>query len=304
MSSHSAAMSLLTKGAATSTLYKTFAIAGVGNVGKFIAEEFLERKAAGDATQVVILTRKEADNSALAELASRGATIKEVDYDSVDSIAAALSSIDVVICTFGYAAVFQPQFNLAAASKKAGAKLYVPSQFGLPGRAGIPSDDDLKTHLNGVPVSNFLVGTIADILVKYADYGGLVLEKGEVIIPGDGTARISFTDRRDVARYVGYVLTKLPPSKLRGRDFHIEGQRVALNDVIKEYQERSGKTLKVTYIPVEELQSNIEKNAMDILSVIRLLWASGKGVVGEEKEVDNGLFKEWNPKSVVDIALS
>ena len=60
---------------------------------------------------------------------------------------------------------------------------------------------------------------------KCSDYANLILEKGEATIPGDGTALISFTDRRDVARYVAYVLTTLPPTRLANREFRIEGQR-------------------------------------------------------------------------------
>jgi len=46
------------------------------------------------------------------------------------------------------------------------------------------------------------------------------------VIPGDGNALISFTDRRDVGRYVAYVLTMLPQKSLGNREFRIEGQRV------------------------------------------------------------------------------
>ena len=40
------------------SIYKKFAIAGVGNVGKFIAEELVSQLAAGRADEVVLLTRE------------------------------------------------------------------------------------------------------------------------------------------------------------------------------------------------------------------------------------------------------
>jgi hypothetical protein len=38
--------------------YKNFAIAGVGNVGMFIAQELLKQKTAGKANEITILTHK------------------------------------------------------------------------------------------------------------------------------------------------------------------------------------------------------------------------------------------------------
>lgn len=40
------------------SIYRKFAIAGVGNVGKFIAEELVNQLTAGKADEVVLLTRE------------------------------------------------------------------------------------------------------------------------------------------------------------------------------------------------------------------------------------------------------
>ena len=61
--------------------------------------------------------------------------------------------------------------------------------------------------------------------------------------------------------------------------------------------------MKVTYLPTEDLENALKKNSNDILSVIRLAWATGKGIVGEESELANSEFPEWKPKSVIDILL-
>ena len=37
--------------------YKSFAIAGLGNIGVFLAEEFLKAKQAGTVSELVLLTR-------------------------------------------------------------------------------------------------------------------------------------------------------------------------------------------------------------------------------------------------------
>ena len=108
------------------------------------------------------------NNEAVTELSSRGAKVVAVDYDSVSALASSLTGVDVVISALGYAAIFAQQLNLAAASKIANVDLFIPSQYGLPGRAGIPSEKELKEKLDGVGMSVFLDGALADILFKYA----------------------------------------------------------------------------------------------------------------------------------------
>ena len=51
----------------------------------------------------------------------------------------------------------------------------------------------------------------------------LDVTSGKVIIGGDGNKPISFTSRPDIARYVSYVLTHLPPDQLKNRAFTIAG---------------------------------------------------------------------------------
>ena len=194
---------------------------------------------------------QESNNAAIEALAARGAKIAGVDYDSVSNLALALTNVDVVVSALGYAAIFAQQLNLASASKLANVKLFVSSQYGLPDRTGIPSEEALRDKLEDVALSSFFVGVFTDSLFKYAyvscyptvamsksewcaytcilhpcrAFAGLILERGEAMVPGDGTPAISFTDRRDVGRYVAYVLTTLRPSNLVNRQFRIEGQR-------------------------------------------------------------------------------
>ena len=50
----------------------------------------------------------------------------------------------------------------------ANVRLFIASQFGLPGRTGIPSDSELKEKLGEIEMSVFLDGAFADVLFKYA----------------------------------------------------------------------------------------------------------------------------------------
>lgn len=77
-----------------------------------------------------------------------------------------------------------------------------------------------------------------------------------------------------------------------------------MNDIIGGYESRTGKAIKVTYLPTKDLEKAVAENEHDMLSSIRLLLATGKGVVGAEAEVDNHEFPDWNPTKVIDVLLS
>lgn len=79
----------------------------------------------------------------------------------------------------------------------------------------------------------------------------------------------------------------------------------SLNAIVEEYEARTGKEINVTFLPIEELEENLRKDPNDWASRLRLTWAKGEGLVnfGEDCDVDNFEYPEWNPKSVVDIIL-
>ena len=52
---------------------------------------------------------------------------------------------------------------------------------------------------------------------------GLDFAEGKVSVGGDGSKRIPFTSRHDIARYISYVLTHLPADQLKNRSFTMAG---------------------------------------------------------------------------------
>jgi hypothetical protein len=58
---------------------------------------------------------------------------------------------------------------------------------------------------------------------KVQRFLNLDVTSGKVSAGGDGNKQISFTSRPDIARYLSYVLTHLPPDQLSNRSFTIAG---------------------------------------------------------------------------------
>jgi hypothetical protein len=168
--------------------------------------------------------------------------VTQVDYSDKESIKIALAGIDVVISTISPVALGL-QLGIAEASKEAGVKLFVPSEFGGPtegvkeGLFGTKSrvQDQLKSM--GIPYALFYTGPHVDRLWgPYAVYiarltfdlplyrfANLDLRSGQVSVGGNGNMPISFTSRPDIARYLSYVLTHLSAEQLSNRTFKIAG---------------------------------------------------------------------------------
>lgn len=74
----------------------------------------------------------------------------------------------------------------------------------------------------------------------------------------------------------------------------------SFNEIFDAYEKKNDTKLDKTYIPVEELKGNLEKNPRDIISWFQLNWASGNAVVGDPNALDNAKFPQWNPAPVIE----
>ncbi|KZV68773.1 NAD-P-binding protein [Peniophora sp. CONT] len=280
--------------------YKNFAVVGAGNIGAPIIEEFLNAKSTGAVDKVVVLTRPESA-SKLDALRARGATVVPLDYSSASDVSKALAGIEVVISTIGQGA-FDLQLHIAEAAKSAGVQLFLPSEFGSPTDTATEGIFAAKAALNrkireqvGLPTAVVFPGGFADWL--WVPFIGLDVKSGSVAVGGDGNAKLSFTSRPDIGRYLAYVLTTLPPAETKNRTFRIEGERASFNEIFTAYEKKHGVKLQVKYSSVEELEEKVRANPHDVASFLHLAWAQGQGSVGSP--LDNDAFPGWNPRPVI-----
>ncbi|TFY63177.1 hypothetical protein EVG20_g6417 [Dentipellis fragilis] len=290
--------------------FTSFAIAGVGNVGSFLAEELLKLKASGKVKEVVLLTRSvcplrlRTRTPLPKRLPRKGAKVAPVDYTSKDALTAALSGVDVVISTFSPTG-FEAQENVAVAAKAAGVRLFVPSEFGNPtegikeGLLAVKSRFHARLRELGLPSLLVFNGPFTDYI--FVPFVNLDIKGGKITVGGDGNSPVSFTSRTDIGRFLAYTLTTLSPDQLSNKVFRIEGDRISFNDVVKQYEAKTGKKVDITYRSIADLQAAIKANGQDFASVLHLSWAQGGGVVGKPEELSNGLYPGWNPKKVIEV---
>ncbi|KAL5531647.1 hypothetical protein ACEPAG_4524 [Sanghuangporus baumii] len=288
--------------------YKTFAVAGAGGLGKFVVEALLAKKNEGVISSVAILSRSSSGHD---DLIAKGAKFILVDYSAPSSIKSAVAGVDVVVSTLS-GPPLGSQLQLATGAKAAGAKLFVPSEFGNDtdgATEGFWGEKEtfkkkLKNELN-LPYAAFYTGGFTDFLFQkgFEQATGFDFINGKITVPGEGTSPISWTTRDDIGRFVAHVLTELPKDKLEWRIFRIEGDRTSLNQIIEDYKARSGKNVSVAHRPRSELEERLKKDPSEVLTAVFLSWDKGQGPSGKPEELANSEFPQWKPKKVVDVIL-
>eukprot|EP00980_Cylindrotheca_fusiformis_P010931 scaffold2499_cov125-Cylindrotheca_fusiformis.AAC.22 len=241
-----------------STLYL---IGGTGYLGAELvkglatAEGFSDRKA---------LVRDESKAKHLKDLGWKIATVADIQAVTADDLVDA----KVVVSALNGANYIAAESALVMAAKKAGASLFVPSEFGsdfrrwgseFPLFAGKKKVFDLANQ-EGLPTLCVFVGYFSDhifnLLAKPED--------GSVTVVGDGSANLSFTRRSDI----GFVLAKAltDPKYNKGGFLSMEGDNMAWKDALDLYAKVSGVKFNIKTLDPEEalkLEQDLLKKGLE-----------------------------------------
>lgn len=71
----------------------------------------------------------------------------------------------------------------------------------------------------------------------------------------------------------------------------------SFNEIVKEYEAKTGKKVDVTYVPISELDARIASNPQDLVAFLHKIWATA---YSRCSMTDNHLYPAWNPSSVID----
>ncbi|KAJ6487749.1 hypothetical protein C8R45DRAFT_1074303 [Mycena sanguinolenta] len=225
--------------------YKSFAVAGAGTVGMPIVNAL-----AAKSVPVVLLSRL----GSPAKTVPSGVQVVHVDFSDATAVAAVLKEhkVDVVLSTFGVTAT-AVQKTLADAAKLGAVKLFVPSEYSAQllmnfvqclALYGFPSDgytqgplaakNEIAAYLKSlnIPSTRIYNGGFIQYIPWLTDYEN----GGKIKIVGKGDVPVSFTSIADVAGFVAYILTMLPPSELEDRILRLEGERSTLKDLAVQFK--------------------------------------------------------------------
>ncbi|CAK5276998.1 unnamed protein product [Mycena citricolor] len=271
----------------TSTMYTSFALAGLGSLGQPMLNALLAQK-----VSTIVLSRTESST----KRSSIGAQCTvQVDYSAPAALTETLKRhrIDAVISTLAVKdGGMDAQRVLAAAAKAAGVKIFVPSEFGVTknGRAGgvFQMKNDFIDYLREIdlPCATFYVGMFIEFLPWL-----LNLDEGTAYLLSDSDAEFGVTSTKDIADFVTYVLTHLPPFLLENQTFTIHGDRTSLK--------RLPQLLRADTI---EFVHEIPGPAGDRKGALQKLISAG--AASEEGSNDNHLWPEHQWLSIRDVLMS
>lgn len=149
-----------------------------------------------------------------------------IDYQSPDSLKAALQAVDAVVCILGKSTGLKHQFNLIDAAAAAGVKRFLPSEFG----ADLRNSEirTFPTYQSKVQVEEYIEKKARDTDLTYTYvYNSLLLDVGlalnafmdfsaqTVNFFDGGDTKFSSTRIRTVSKAVVAVLSKYEETKNR-----------------------------------------------------------------------------------------
>ncbi|KAL7914264.1 hypothetical protein GGI35DRAFT_467408 [Trichoderma velutinum] len=267
--------------------YRKVAVAGAtGNLGSAIVDELVK---AG--FEVTGLTRQGRTHTFPTSI-----TVKEIDYDLVDSIAKALEGQDAVVSTMS-PAVLGKQNLLIDAAVKAGVKRFLPSEFG-----SNPDSD----KVNALPVFGSKVAikkTLQDLITTgpFLDRAigvGLIIDvkNKSIDLYDGGDIEFSTTLFQDIGKAVAGVLKH--PDETKNRTIFVQSTKITqrrMLDLAKTVLGSDGWKENMVSVDESLAQAYVDfgKQPADITiwtgPMIRAsVW--GKGYGGAYEKLDNELL--------------
>jgi uncharacterized protein YbjT (DUF2867 family) len=288
-----------------SSTYTKFAVAGAGNIGSVIVQRLSEIPG----VEVTVLTRSSVK-------VPSGVKAVQVDYFDASTLRPALSGIQVLLSTLPTTAS-EIQVPLADAAKSAGVDLFVPAEYGIDTvrhtQGPTAAHGQFREYLKKIGLAGLSIatGAFTDALLP-RDFFGFDWKNKRMIIVGEGVSKITMTTRDDVARFVAHILTSSPPSTLKGQVIRLSGDAQSMLSIKALYEEtHPGVTISAIHITPEEKKKKLEsltslppkfKEMIPFLIWLLEGWDRGMGEIGEP--LSNGMWEEWNPKSVRDIVAT
>ncbi|KAF9022215.1 NAD(P)-binding protein [Hymenopellis radicata] len=240
---------------------RTIAVLGYGNIGKPIVEAL---SAAG--AVVLVLSR---DASKLSGVPSTARAFS-VDYADEVKLGGLFKehSVDIVVSTLTPSAVSDVQVAVARAAKKAGVKLFVPSEYGISTEGhtgdslfGAKNASAAQIQALGLPTARIMTGYFMEFIPFVTSDAK---KPGEFVIAGNGDVKFTATAASDIAGYIAHILTTRSFADLNNSIHLIEGQSLTFNEVAALYNK------KPTYVAVDAIEHPVQRV---LLTALNAGWA-------------------------------
>ncbi|KAK7738582.1 hypothetical protein SLS53_006103 [Cytospora paraplurivora] len=246
-------------------------VGGAGYIGKHILKELVDQ-----GFQVSVLSRGHKQDEF-----PKGVTVKQVNYDDIESLKTALSGQDAVVSAIGGPALAAQQQTLADAAYAAGVKRFIPSEFGVNTRKveGLPIAkilgakvklvDDLQKKAG--ENSNFSwTGVANGLFFDLLGHVGFDVKAKKATIYDSGNEPFQTTTVGLVAKAVASILKH--PQETANKYLLIASFQPTLNQILQIVEEETSSKWTVEHVSTQDLlKSGEEKLAKGDFSAFREL---------------------------------
>jgi len=270
-----------------------------GQLGRLAAQHLLDR--VEDPSSVVLLTRRP---DALAELAARGAVVREADFDRPDSLRSGFAGAErvLLISTDAVGARVHQHAEAIDAAKAAGAELIAYTSVPNPTRdnpAGVAEDHRRTEELlvaSGVPHVFLRNGLYTDMQLPTAQQA---LASGQLVV-NEGDAATAYVTRDDAARVAAAVLAG---GDHAGRAYDVVGERLTAAERAALFAEVGGRPVELVQVDDDALLEGLR--AADLPEPLaRLLVSFGRASREGFLDVDSDVVERVGgspPRTLRDL---
>lgn len=249
---------------------KTIAIAGAGDVAKYVAEELKKI----NKYKIIILSRSNRE-----WFIKNNFEIRITDYTK-ESILSCIKDVNVLISLIHDNSDFYNKVHIAmidACKESHYCKHFIPSECGgdiekfpqhplfyVPTHGAIrkilKEQSEIKyTFFNNGWFMDYFIDGNKSYMKRLPGIWPLDIENSEIIIPGSGNENITFTSARDV----GKALSKLIDFDDWDEYIYVSGETTTWNKIAKWWKENIDEKLNIKYRKLEEIIKSKEEHIND-----------------------------------------
>jgi phenylcoumaran benzylic ether reductase len=266
---------------------KVLVVGATGLVGSRLIEACRKQ---GKDVRALVRAARLADKVKIDPLRNLGAHIYEGSLEDFDSLLKACEGVDVVISAVGGAQIMQ-QTSLIKAAQQTSIQRFIPSDYGLnpknADKGSCPMFDQKAIIHQSVKDSGLSYTFVhSNGFFEYWIYGlgqlGLSSPAEQVQVYGDGTAKAAVVSLSDFAKVTAATVDD---PRTKNKDLHITANVVSQEELIRLWEEISGKRVKRMPVSLEDLERIIATSntpaaflTMIYTQLIRSVWIRGESV--------------------------
>ncbi|RUS17228.1 hypothetical protein BC937DRAFT_90245 [Endogone sp. FLAS-F59071] len=288
------------------TIFRHIFVAGAtGLLGDNIVEALLNDGKFG----VTVLLRPQSITEHVPRAESweaRGVKIVISELSNQERLVKSMQGVDVVIDAISQSAT-KEHLKLLQVAITAGVKRFIPADLGATEEQekNWAENHEIKIMREAVMNSGLEYTFLYSGAIMEGVLGpltGIDITNGRAWLVGDGNARVALTRGRDIGKY---FISSLRSPLSKNAKLYVAGDIKTLNEVIKIFEEVSGKKFDTQYRDIDDVEAQIAASPYlwtNVPDQISVRIAKEEIFFGDAHPLNNKDFPAVQPSKVIDFA--